>query len=115
LQTRVRTPISESAAGEDGMAEINRRWLVAARPQGRIQATDFRRDEAPAPKPGEGEFLVRVTLLSFDPTQRGWMSGDTYVPAVPISGVMRAAAVGQVVASRHPGFRVEQMVQGSFG
>lgn len=97
------------------MGEINRRWLLAARPQGPIKLSDFRRDEAPAPEPGDGEFLVRVTHLSFDPTQRGWISGDTYVPAVPIGAVVRAAGVGQVVASRHTGFRVGQLVHGSFG
>jgi NADPH-dependent curcumin reductase CurA len=58
---------------------------------------------------------VRVTHLSFDPTQRGWMTDDTYIPAVALGGVMRAAAVGQVVSSRHPAFPVGRLVQGGFG
>jgi NADPH-dependent curcumin reductase CurA len=97
------------------MSETNRRWLLAARPQGAIAESNFRCVEEPIPELGDGEFLVRVTHLSFDPTQRGWMTTDTYVPAVLIGEVMRAAAVGQVVASRNPDFRVGQLVQGAFG
>lgn len=97
------------------MSAINRRWLLAARPHGDIQESDFKRVEESVPEIAEGEFLVRVTHLSFDPTQRGWLSMDTYMPAVPIGSVVRATAVGQVVASKHSGFRVGQLVQGSFG
>lgn len=97
------------------MNRINRRWLLASRPEGAIRESDFRVVEEPVPEPGEGEFLVRVTHLSFDPTQRGWISTDTYVPAVPIGGVVRAAAVGQVIQSKHPSFKVGQLVQGAFG
>lgn len=93
----------------------NRRWLLAARPQGPIDESIFSRVEEPVPVPGAGEFLVRVTHLSFDPTQRGWLSGDTYIPAVPIGSVVRAAAAGQVVQSNHPKFKPGQLVQGAFG
>ncbi len=97
------------------MTQTNRRWLLAARPQGMIKDSDFRLDEGPVPEPGEGEFLVRVTHFSFDPTQRGWLAGDTYLPAVKIGDPVRAGAIGQVVKSNHPGFRPGQMVQGTFG
>lgn len=97
------------------MAEKNRRWLLAARPQGMIKDSDFRLEEGPVPEPGPGQFLVRTTHLSFDPTQRGWIAYDTYLPAVKIGEVMRAGAVGQVVKSNNPAFKVGQMVQGGFG
>src|SRR4051812_41329741 len=97
------------------MSEINRRWLLASRPQGAIKESDFTRVEESVPEPGVGECLVRVTHLSFDPTQRGWISTDTYVPAVPIGGVVRAAAVGQVVKSHNPNFKVGELVRGGFG
>jgi NADPH-dependent curcumin reductase CurA len=93
----------------------NRQWLLARRPEGLIAAEDFRLAEAPAPEPSDGEALVRNLYLSIDPTQRGWMAGDTYLPAVKIGEVMRSFAVGQVVESRHPAFRPGQMVQGLFG
>ncbi len=93
----------------------NRRWLLARRPDGLVSTEDFRLDTAPAPEPGEGEVLVRNLFLSCDPTQRGWMAGDTYLPAVKIGEVMRAFAVGEVVASRNPAFKEGQLVQGAFG
>src|ERR1700754_726811 len=97
------------------MSAINRRWLLAARPTGAITEDLFQRVEVPVPEPGPGELLVRVTHLSFDPTQRGWIASDTYLPAVPIGGVVRAKAVGQVVKSKHPEFEVGQLVHGGFG
>ena len=97
------------------MAEMNRSWILAARPHGMVKDSDFSLVEAPIPEPGPGEFLVRVTHLSFDPTQRGWITADTYLPAVKIGDVVRAGGVGQVVKSNHPGFKVGQLVQGGFG
>jgi hypothetical protein len=59
--------------------------------------------------------LVRNLWLSVDPTQRGWIAGDTYLPAVKIGEVVRSFAVGKVIESRHPGFKPGQLVQGLFG
>jgi NADPH-dependent curcumin reductase CurA len=93
----------------------NRQWLLARRPEGLVSAEDFRLAETPAVEPSDGEALVRNLYLSIDPTQRGWMAGDTYLPAVKIGEVMRSFAVGQVVESRHPALRQGQIVQGLFG
>ncbi len=97
------------------MPDTNRRWLLATRPQGMIKDSDFRLDEGPVPQPGEGEFLVRVTHLSFDPTQRGWLAMDSYLPAVKIGDPVRAGGIGQVIKSNHPNFKPGQRVQGTFG
>ena len=94
---------------------VNRQWLLARRPRGPIQAEDFRLVESPVPEPGDGEALVRNLYLSCDPTQRGWMASDTYLPRVKIGDVMRSFAAGQVVASRHPALPVGRLVQGLFG
>jgi NADPH-dependent curcumin reductase len=94
---------------------INRRWLLARRPQGAVTAEDFRWVEEPVPQLGQGEFLVRNLYLSCDPTQRGWMAGDTYMPAVRLGEVMRSFAAGRVVESRSPHFAVGEFVQGLFG
>ena len=93
----------------------NRQWLLARRPQGMISEGDFLWTETEAPAPAEGEVLVRNLWLSCDPTQRGWIAGDTYLPAVKIGAVVRAFAVGRVVESRHPKFAKGQLVQGLFG
>ncbi|HUO03645.1 MAG TPA: NADP-dependent oxidoreductase [Candidatus Binataceae bacterium] len=97
------------------MAEQNnRQWLIAARPKGLIKESDFRWNETVTRSLKDGEILVRNLALSFDPTQRGWMSHDTYMPVIPIGEVMKAAAVGQIVESRKPGFAKGDIVQGLF-
>ena len=93
----------------------NRQWLLARRPQGLISAEDFRWVESDAPAPEEGEVLVKNLWLSCDPTQRGWIAGETYLPAVKIGEVVRSFAVGRVVESRNPKFQKGQLVHGLFG
>src|SRR5271167_3333224 len=88
----------------------NRQWLLARRPNGAIQDSDFNLVETEAPIPGEGEVLVRNTMLSCDPTQRGWIAFDTYLPAVKIGEVVRSIGVGRIVASNNPGFAVGDIV-----
>ena len=98
------------------MADLkNRQWLLAARPQGLIKESDFKWNETTVPSLKDGELLVRNLAFSFDPTQRGWMSMDTYIPAIPIGQVMRASTLGQVVESRKQGFAKGDLVQGLFG
>jgi NADPH-dependent curcumin reductase CurA len=93
----------------------NRQWLLARRPRGLVSAEDFRWVEAPAPEPADGEALVRNVYLSCDPTQRGWMAADTYLPAVAVGEVMRSFAVGKVVESRDPSLPVGQLLYGLLG
>jgi NADPH-dependent curcumin reductase CurA len=95
--------------------DVNRQWLLVSRPDGMVREDNFELIEGPIPTPREGEVLVRNLWLSFDPTQRGWMSVDTYVPKIPLRDVMRAASVGQVVESRRADYRAGELVQGFFG
>lgn len=96
--------------------DVNRQWRLAAHPRGPVRVTDFSLHEAPVPEPGEGEFLVRVLYLAFDPAMRIWMSGrDSYVRGMRVGEVMRGMGVGQVVSSRHAGFPVGAFVFGGFG
>jgi NADPH-dependent curcumin reductase CurA len=80
-----------------------------------VSIEDFRLAVEPVSAPGEGEIVVRTQMLSCDPTQRSWMAGDTYMPAVRIGELMRGIAGGEVVASRHPKFTIGQRVQGMLG
>jgi NADPH-dependent curcumin reductase CurA len=93
----------------------NRQWLLARRPQGALRNEDFTFVETEAPTPGEGEVLVRNLMLSCDPTQRGWIAGDTYLPAVRIGEVVRSLGAGRVVASNASGFSVGDTVSGLVG
>jgi NADPH-dependent curcumin reductase len=95
---------------------INRQWRLAARPRGLPGPSDWAFHEEPIPSPGNGEFLVRVELISLDPAMRGWMNaGRSYVPPVGIGEVMRALGAGEVVVSRHPDFSSGDHVTGNFG
>ncbi len=98
------------------MAEFrNRQWLLAARPKGLIKESDFKWNETTTPALKDGQALIRNLAFSFDPTQRGWMSMDTYIKAIPLGEPMKAGTVGQVVESKRPGFAKGDLVQGLFG
>lgn len=97
------------------MTITNRRWVLQKRPSGRLLDSDFRRADEELRDMAPDEVRVRVTHLSFDPTQRIWVSTDDYLPAVSIGEVVRAIGVGQVVASRREDFKPGQLVQGMFG
>ena len=98
------------------MPETNRQWTLARRPHGLVKESDFAFGEVPLREPAEGQVLVRVLYISFDPTQRGWIEDRPgYLPPVQIGEVMRASGVGQVVASKDPDFAIGELVQGLFG
>ncbi|MCY1073956.1 NADP-dependent oxidoreductase [Archangium lansingense] len=98
------------------MTATNHQFRLAARPVGLPKREDWSYTEEPVREPGEGELLVKVLYLSLDPAMRGWMNeGKSYIPPVGIGEVMRAAAVGRVIASKHPGFAVGDQVSGIFG
>lgn len=94
----------------------HRRVVLARRPQGEPAPEDFRFEEGPLPRPGEGEVLVRTIWLSLDPYMRGRMNeGPSYVAPVPLGGVMQGECVGEVVESRDPSFRPGELVRGHGG
>jgi NADPH-dependent curcumin reductase CurA len=94
----------------------NHQFRLAARPVGMPKRTDWTYAQERAAEPNEGELLVKVLYISLDPAMRGWMNeGKSYVPPVGIGEVMRALAVGRVIASRHPKFPAGDFVSGSFG
>jgi NADPH-dependent curcumin reductase CurA len=89
---------------------------LARRPAGPVKPDDFRISSEAVPEPGEGQFLVRISMISLDPAMRGWLDDrPSYLPPVPIDDVMRAGAVGEVVASRNRRFPEGTMVSGTFG
>ena len=82
---------------------VNRRIVLAARPQGRPSAANFRLEEAPVPEPGPDQVLCRTIYLSLDPYMRGRMSdAASYANPVQIGQVMEGGIVGQVVRSNLP-------------
>ena len=98
------------------MAFINHKFTLASRPVGMPKRTDWNYEQETVRELHEGELLIRVLLISLDPAMRGWMNQSrSYTPPVGIGEVMRALALGQVVASRNPNFAVGKHVSGTFG
>ena len=95
---------------------VNHQVRLAARPVGLPRRSDWSYTEEPVPQPADGQLLVKVLYISLDPAMRGWMNeGRSYVPPVGIGEVMRAGALGRVIATHHPGFAVDDHVVGIFG
>ncbi|HEV8694071.1 MAG TPA: NADP-dependent oxidoreductase [Lysobacter sp.] len=96
---------------------VNRRIVLAARPQGVPTPQDFRFEEAAVPTPDEGQVLLRTLYLSLDPYMRNLMDeiGPTYAPSVPVDAPMVGGTVNRVIASRHPQFRAGDLVLGNAG
>jgi len=95
----------------------NRQFLLARRPEGAVQRSDFNFATTPLRALEDGEILVQVSHISLDPAMRGWMNASTesYMPPVALGDVMRAIAVGRIVESRNPGFAVGEHVTGLLG
>ncbi|MDR6955932.1 NADPH-dependent curcumin reductase CurA [Ancylobacter sp. 3268] len=90
---------------------LNRRVLLASRPEGAPRPENFRAEEKPAPDPGEGEILLKTLYLSLDPYMRGRMSAaKSYARSVEVGDVMEGGTVAQVLQSRHSGFAVGDIV-----
>jgi NADPH-dependent curcumin reductase CurA len=94
----------------------NRRILLVSRPEGWPTEANFRLEEVPVQKPGEGQFLVRNHWLSLDPYMRGRMdAAKSYAKYVELGDVMTGGTVGEVIESRHTGFKAGELVNGALG
>jgi NADPH-dependent curcumin reductase len=95
---------------------MSRQVRLASRPVGMVEDSDFDIVDVPVPEPAEGQFVVEVTHISLDPAMRGWMNaGRSYVPPIEIGEVVRALALGRVIASRNDRFAVGEVVRNIFG
>ena len=90
--------------------------MLAARPQGEPQESDFELREIDEREPGEGEVLVRNVFVSVDPYMRGRMTGiRTYVGPFEVGDPIDGGAVGRVVASRYEGIAEGDWVSSGLG
>ena len=98
------------------MTTKNKQIVLAARPKGAPQESDFRLVENELPEPADGEVLVKNVFLSLDPYMRGRMNeGKSYAKPVELGDVMVGATVGPVIASRHPKLAVGDTVVAYLG
>ena len=90
---------------------LNRRIVLAARPQGKPTLDSFRLEHAPIPDLKHGEILLRTLWLSLDPYMRGRMSdGPSYAEPVGIGAVMIGGTVARVERSLNPAYQVGDLV-----
>ncbi|MEX0760569.1 MAG: NADP-dependent oxidoreductase [Tistlia sp.] len=99
------------------MSGTNRRIVLAERPgPGGVTEDCFRLEVGDTPRPAPGQLLIRNLYLSCEPAQRGWIAAAAnYAEPVPIGGVMRSFALGQVVESDDSHWPAGSLVYGRFG
>ncbi len=76
-----------------------------------VAAGDTELVSSPAPEPADGEALVRTTYVGIDAAARTWLDDQPgYLPPVQLGEVIRAAGIGEVVASRCDAYAVGDVV-----
>jgi NADPH-dependent curcumin reductase CurA len=89
----------------------NRQILLRRRPTGLVKPGDTELVTTAAPEPADGEALVRTTYVGMDAAARTWLDGQPgYLPALALGDVIRAAGIGEVVATRCDAYAVGDVV-----
>lgn len=90
--------------------------LLASRPTGWPDATNFKVVETSVPKPGPGQLLLQIHWLSLDPYMRGRMNeGRSYAKPVEIGEVMVGGTVAEVIESGNRKFAPGDYLVGPLG
>ena len=91
----------------------NRQVVLTQRPVGMVDASTTSLVEGPVPACGDGEALIKVGLVSIDPTIRTWMNdAPGYLPAIELGDVIRSGGSGVVVESKSDRYNVGDIVYG---
>lgn len=94
----------------------NRQVVLKQRPSGLVKETTTAVVSSPVPTCGPDEALVRVGILSIDPTIRTWMDdAPGYLPPIGIDDVIRSGGAGVVTESRSSRYNVGDIVFGMTG
>ena len=89
----------------------NRQVVLRRRPTGLVARGDTELITGPAPEIAEGEALLRTTYVGLDAAVRTWLNDQPgYLPPVQLGEVIRAAGIGEVVATRCAAFEVGDVV-----
>jgi NADPH:quinone reductase len=92
---------------------VNRKILLASRPVGMPDASNFSMIEENIPEIKEGEVLIRTQFLSVDPYMRGRMSAaKSYAKPYEVDEPFLGGLVGKIVESQNSRFEVGQFVEG---
>ena len=95
---------------------MNRIVTLAQRPTGLVDHATTAVVEHAIPTCGPGEALIKVGMLSIDPTIRTWMNdAPGYLPPIQIGDVIRSSGAGVVVESQTDRYAVGDIVIGMTG
>lgn len=86
--------------------------ILASRPKGMPDKSNFEFKETPIPQVKEGEVLLKGLYYSVDPYMRGRMNkGESYAPPFNVGDPIKGGVVAEVLESRDPGFKQGDKVQ----
>ncbi len=93
---------------------INKKFLLAGRPIGRlISDDDFEYKEEELKEIEEKEVLLENLVIEFQPAQKGWMENiSNYVAPLEIGDVMRCGGIARVLESKSKKFKKGEIVTG---
>jgi len=93
---------------------MNKTIILANRPVGKPQLSDFRLLDETIPEIISGEVLLKMAYVSVDPYLRGRMSdADSYVDSFELQKIMSSGAIAEVIASKSDDFKVGDFVLGA--
>jgi NADPH-dependent curcumin reductase CurA len=109
-------PVGNAQGRTPQMSIVNQQIHLVARPQGDPTAACFALVEKTLGEPGPGQVLVKNLFLSLDPYMRGRMDdAKSYAQPQALNEVMIGATSGEVLVSRHPGFKAGDKFAARFG
>jgi NADPH-dependent curcumin reductase CurA len=90
--------------------------VLARRPSGRLEMSDFAEAALSLPPIKDGEVLVAARYLSIDPYLRGLLDEVPFVgQPVAVGGVIAGRGIGEVVQSASDTFKIGDLVFGELG
>lgn len=95
----------------------NRRFVLASHPVGVPAPDNFTMVEEEVRPLAEGEVRTRNLVFAIEPAIRGLLdAGDgTYLPSVPLGGMIPTMVLGEVTESRNPAFKTGDYARGFIG
>ncbi|MDE1148526.1 MAG: NADP-dependent oxidoreductase [Azospirillaceae bacterium] len=95
---------------------LNRRIVLASRPEGLPTEQNFGVEQASIPVAGPGQMLLKTRWLSLDPYMRARMSAaKSYTPPIEVGGLMVGGTIAEVIESNVPGFQRGELVLSNSG
>ena len=95
---------------------VNRKWVVASRPEVEVEQSNFELLEEPVPALEPGNLILKTRYLTVNPPMRmALVSGGITGRPIPIGRTMYGSGLAEVVESENPGFAPGDLVMGDLG